>query len=400
MSTIATCSNKIGGKDMKLGRSSLFFGVLLLALPILVAAQRRPRPAPQITTPPPTQAPATPPKQEVALDWQTLKPENEEFSILMPRDATTEISKFDYHKFQLNTRLYMSAPTAAPVVGVVSMSGIKSNPASASDLERFNSYADAFKTFYAPKVRKDIPPKMILTATKPFHGYTARIYKLTIGDLNGTVHAVVTRKRFYAIALLNAKKDDALEEKFLSSFVIPDKPTEQPNTAAAEETQGQGEVATTASANDLQEKPRRDGTRNGVASEGAVNAGTNVRSNVNTNEDNTEFGTGSTQLQTDTQNQPANKPRPPVSGGMLNGKAIYLPMPEMPPGEKAGGVVMVQVLVDEGGNVIDAKAVSGPPALFASAVSAARFARFTPTLFMGEPVRVQGTLAYNFARAN
>jgi hypothetical protein len=34
----------------------------------------------------------------------------------------------------------------------------------------------------------------------------------------------------------------------------------------------------------------------------------------------------------------------------------------MPPGEKAG-VVMVQVLVDEQGSVIEAKAVSGPPNL-------------------------------------
>jgi protein TonB len=85
---------------------------------------------------------------------------------------------------------------------------------------------------------------------------------------------------------------------------------------------------------------------------------------------------------------------------MLNGKAIYMPLPEIPPGEKAGGVVMVQILVDEQGTVIDARAVSGPPGLHASAVNAARFARFSPTMLMGEPVRVQGTLAYNFAKAN
>ena len=88
-----------------------------------------------------------------------------------------------------------------------------------------------------------------------------------------------------------------------------------------------------------------------------------------------------------------------ISGGVLNGKAIYLPLPEMPAGEK-NGVVMVQVLVDEQGMVVDARAVSGPPGLYASAVNAAKFARFSPTMLMGEPVRVQGTLAYNFARAN
>jgi protein TonB len=84
---------------------------------------------------------------------------------------------------------------------------------------------------------------------------------------------------------------------------------------------------------------------------------------------------------------------------MLNGKAIYLPVPEVPAGD-ATGVVLVAILVDEQGAVVEAKAVSGPPHLQAAAVVAARLARFSPTLLMGEPVRVSGTLSYNFVRAN
>jgi outer membrane biosynthesis protein TonB len=61
---------------------------------------------------------------------------------------------------------------------------------------------------------------------------------------------------------------------------------------------------------------------------------------------------------------------------------------------------MVQVLIDEQGSVIDAKAVAGPAALHALAVNAARLARFMPTVLAGEPVKVSGTLAYNFARSN
>ena len=82
-----------------------------------------------------------------------------------------------------------------------------------------------------------------------------------------------------------------------------------------------------------------------------------------------------------------------------NSKAIYLPQPEVPTGE-ASGVVLVQVLVDEQGSVVDARPVSGPQQLHAVAVNAARLARFTPTLLMGEPVKVSGTLSYNFARSN
>jgi protein TonB len=84
---------------------------------------------------------------------------------------------------------------------------------------------------------------------------------------------------------------------------------------------------------------------------------------------------------------------------MLNGKAIYLPVPEVPAGQPAG-VVLVQVLIDEQGSVIDAKPVSGPAPLQAAAVNAARLARFMPTVLAGEPVKVSGTLSYNFARSN
>ena len=84
---------------------------------------------------------------------------------------------------------------------------------------------------------------------------------------------------------------------------------------------------------------------------------------------------------------------------MLNQKAIYMPQPEVPSGE-ASGVVLVQVLIDEQGSVIDARPVSGPQHLQAAAVNAARLARFAPTLMMGEPVKVSGTLSYNFARSN
>jgi outer membrane biosynthesis protein TonB len=128
---------------------------------------------------------------------------------------------------------------------------------------------------------------------------------------------------------------------------------------------------------------------------------TNVQ--VNQREDHTEAGTGAvetgTQSQAQNQQQGANKPRAPIAGGMLNGKAIYMPLPEALTGQPTG-VVMVQILIDEQGSVIEAKAVSGPPALHAAAANAARLARFMPTLLSGEPVKVTGTLSYNFAKAN
>ena len=89
-----------------------------------------------------------------------------------------------------------------------------------------------------------------------------------------------------------------------------------------------------------------------------------------------------------------------ISGGVLNGKAISLPKPTYPPiakQAKATGTVVVQVTVDENGNVVSAQAVSGHPLLQAASVAAARSAKFSPTKLSGQPVKVTGVITYNFA---
>jgi periplasmic protein TonB len=89
----------------------------------------------------------------------------------------------------------------------------------------------------------------------------------------------------------------------------------------------------------------------------------------------------------------------PISGGVLNGKAISLPKPAYPAVAKAArqtGTVTVQVTIDENGSVISARAVGGPPLLQAAAVQAAYGARFSPTKLSGQPVKVTGVITYNF----
>jgi protein TonB len=99
---------------------------------------------------------------------------------------------------------------------------------------------------------------------------------------------------------------------------------------------------------------------------------------------------------------PKPTPKPPpkqISGGVLNGRAISLPKPAYPPiakAARASGTVVVQVTIDESGKVVSASAVSGHPLLRAAAVSAAYGARFSPTMLSGQPVKVTGTINYNF----
>jgi protein TonB len=112
-------------------------------------------------------------------------------------------------------------------------------------------------------------------------------------------------------------------------------------------------------------------------------------------------GPTTVQVKTDDAPPPPPKPTPraPISGGVLNGKAVRLVQPQYPPiarSAHASGQVSVQITIDENGNVISAHAVSGHPLLQAAAVGAARASKFTPTKLSGQPVKVSGVIIYNF----
>ncbi|MEP6848642.1 MAG: energy transducer TonB [Acidobacteriota bacterium] len=107
-----------------------------------------------------------------------------------------------------------------------------------------------------------------------------------------------------------------------------------------------------------------------------------------------------------------------IRGGVLNGKAVSLPTPMYPDDAKiakVGGAVSVEVIIDEAGNVESAMVKPDPnqmakenmtveqeyqsrmrASLRTAAEDAARQARFSPTYLNGSPVRVTGTIVYNF----
>jgi TonB family protein len=88
-----------------------------------------------------------------------------------------------------------------------------------------------------------------------------------------------------------------------------------------------------------------------------------------------------------------------ISKGVLNGSAVSLVKPAYPAEareSKASGAVNVQVVIDEQGNVISAKAVSGDTKLRAASEEAARASKFSPTVLSGVAVKVTGVIVYNF----
>jgi len=88
-----------------------------------------------------------------------------------------------------------------------------------------------------------------------------------------------------------------------------------------------------------------------------------------------------------------------VSGGVLAGKAIRRPQPPYPEEARVAGIqgaVVVEVTVGEDGVVLEARAISGHPLLRDAAVEAARGWTFSPTSIQGYPVKVIGTITFNF----
>jgi protein TonB len=325
-------------------------------------------------------------------DWQTFSPEGEEFSILMPANPKAEEGQELYHRMTLNTRLYLSQQPGGPVFAVASFSGIKANSAMYTELQRLNSYVDAFKNWFPSKVRgKEAIAKLTQVGDKVLNGNNGREYKLVIGDLSGTAQMFATRRRFYAVVTLNTKKDDAISERFLSSLTLPEK-VAQPEAPAEK-------VAAAESVPAVRKKGESNDD-SAAKPDASVNSGGTGASGGDTG----VSGAASAKAGGQTGDKPdgANANNPDthmISGGLLNAKALYLPPPDYPEiarQAKASGTVTVQIIIDEMGNVIAAHAVSGHPLLQAASVTAARLARFSPTTLSGAPVKVQGIVTYNF----
>lgn len=85
---------------------------------------------------------------------------------------------------------------------------------------------------------------------------------------------------------------------------------------------------------------------------------------------------------------------------VLNGKAIKLPRPMYPSGVKgvAPTEVRVRVTIDENGNVISAKALTGDYRFHPLTIDAAKRAKFAPSTICGKPTKITGIITYNFVR--
>ena len=172
-----------------------------------------------------------------------------------------------------------------------------------------------------------------------------RQYHLKLGENEGVARFIATETSLYALLVIGAEESDSEARRFLNSFVV----------------------------GKLNNDDQRDVT-NTITRPGGYE---------------------------DKELPPEPWPRKsnPISGGVLNGKALTLGRPEYPMAARENwdqGQVRVQIVIDEFGRVIEAVPISGPPTLREAAVKAAFKSRFTPTRLMGQPVKIAGVIVYNF----
>jgi len=102
----------------------------------------------------------------------------------------------------------------------------------------------------------------------------------------------------------------------------------------------------------------------------------------------------------------SGRPKPELEKNMpknslLCGKAISLPKPSYPAeakGKRIAGVVAIEVVIDETGRVIWAKAIEGHELLQEAAIKAACNARYSPMEISGRAVKAGGVITYNFVK--
>ena len=98
---------------------------------------------------------------------------------------------------------------------------------------------------------------------------------------------------------------------------------------------------------------------------------------------------------------PNPPPKARVHGGVLNGRAVKLVKPSYPAeayNAGASGEVKVQIVFDEDGKVIWARAITGHSLLRTVCEDAAWQSTFPPMKVEGRPEKVTGVLVYNFAK--
>jgi TonB family protein len=282
--------------------------------------------------------------------WQRIAPVGESFTVLMPTQALEVSRRIPLNdKDSVPERVYYSLASGKRYMVV---SFVKTSFDRVPGLSSFDEFLRGIEQSFMTR-ENEVSKSLTFDRDLTFVGGPARQYHVKLGAYPGVARFLGTEKMIYALLVIGADESDAGVVRFLSSFALGEANT---NTASSGVTVNT--VLTGISAADETDRPG-----------GSVPP------------------------------EPWPRTTGPIIGGVLNGKAIHLAVPEYPAAARKqheAGLVEVQIVIDEFGNVIRAEALDGPPNLRDAAVAAAWKSRFTPTRLMGQPVKVSGRIIYNF----
>ena len=278
--------------------------------------------------------------------WQKVAPVGESFTVLMPTQAVEASRIIPLNdKDSIRERVYSSLATGRRYMLVAFT---KTSPDRVPALSSYDNFRRGMEQSFR-SVEGEVSKSLTFDRDLSDDSGIVRQYHLKVGEYSGVARLLATEKAFYALMVIGAEADDAEVQRFLSSFTI-------------------GEA-------------------------NPSNQLSGVIVDVPTNSE--AFKRISTELPP----EPWPKTAGPIMGGVLNGKAVSLPVPPYPAAARKAhesGEVAVKIIIDETGNVIWAEVSDGSANLREAALSAAWKARFTPTRLMGQPVKVSGRIIYNF----
>ena len=275
--------------------------------------------------------------------WQRIAPAGESFSVLMPMSASEGTRRVSLGGKDTYPRAYYCL---ADGKRYLVLSFAKTKPEWQDSSSSFDMFVGAMEGIF-----KGQPDSLVFDQEGPSAANPVRQYHGRIGNSLSVARLIGTYKAFYAVVVIGAEATSREADQFLSSFT--------------------------------------PGPVNGESSNVIVNGEAYL--------DPESMRTSGGELPP----EPWTRPMLPISGGILNGKALSLFRPEYPAearGSGGSGEVRIKIVIDEQGKVIAARALEGPKSLQSAALAAALKSRFSPTRLSGQPMKVMGVLIYRFVR--
>jgi TonB family protein len=290
--------------------------------------------------------------------WQEVAPPDEEFTVRMP-----ERERMVSRVLPVADALKIVRPVyevSADGLHFMVVSFDKWKKDQPELLKTFDSFAKGFE--YAVRQSRERDGNMIESEEDfTLKGIRIRPYRVRMSGKEGVARFYEAPQHFYAVVVLGATYGDARVDRFLKSFTVK---TGKPEPEQRDDEDDSTDLITMVDPKAVVRTPQPAPPEEPWPID-----------------------------------RPAQLPRAPISGGVLNGKAVSKPEPVYPAiarAARASGTVTVAITFDEEGTVISARAVGGHPLLQQAAVQAAYKARFAPVRLSGQPVKVNGVITYNF----